>query len=55
MCVLIVWCVDNHLQGNGLCIVSDFCFYALFSFVADGRFHLEALMIHNPQIANFYR
>jgi 2-(3-amino-3-carboxypropyl)histidine synthase len=24
-------------------------------FVADGRFHLEALMIHNPQIDEFYK
>ncbi len=24
-------------------------------FVADGRFHLESLMIHNPEILNFYK
>lgn len=24
-------------------------------FVADGRFHLESMMIHNPQVKAFYR
>jgi 2-(3-amino-3-carboxypropyl)histidine synthase len=27
----------------------------LASFVADGRFHLESLMIHNPHVSSFYK
>lgn len=29
--------------------------YTTCIFIADGRFHLESLMIHNPQIKEFYR